>query len=71
MSSEESNKMSPKTPSQDLNFSLEDCKKAIIDAADEYDKLLERAGQNEQPAGSAEAMWEMEKKMWKQREQEQ
>ena len=28
MSSEESNKTLPKTPSQDLNYSLEDCIKA-------------------------------------------
>ena len=51
MSSEELNKMSKKTPSQDLNFEnprpeeeiawdLEECKKAILDAADDYDKLV-------------------------------
>ena len=44
MSSEESNKMSKKTPSQDSNFEiewdLEELKKAIIDSADDYDKLV-------------------------------
>ena len=44
MSSEESNKMSKKTPSQDSNseieWDLEKLKKAIIDSADEYDKLI-------------------------------
>jgi hypothetical protein len=44
MSSEESNKMSKKTPSQDSNsdieWDLEDMKKSIIDAADDYDKLV-------------------------------
>ena len=42
--SEESNKMSKKTPSQDSNseieWDLEECKKAILDAADDYDKLV-------------------------------
>ncbi len=71
MSLEESNKMSNQTPSQDLNFSLEECKKAIIDAAEEYDRLLEKAGNESPPEGTAEAMWEMEKKMWRQREQQQ
>ncbi len=44
MSSEESNKMSKKIPSQDSNseieWDLEELKKAIIDSADEYDKLI-------------------------------
>ena len=45
MSSEESNKMSKKTPSQDSNseeivWDIEECKKAIGDAADDYDKLV-------------------------------
>ena len=45
MSSEESNKMSKKTPSQDSNseeieWDIEEMKKAIIDAADEYDKYV-------------------------------
>ena len=44
MLSEESNKMSKKTPSQDSNseieWDLEELKKAIIDSADEYDKLI-------------------------------
>ena len=45
MSLEESNKMSKKTPSQDSNseeieWDMEEMKKAIIDAADEYDKYV-------------------------------
>ena len=79
MSLEESNKMSEKTPSQDLNFdynatdtsgewNLDDLKKAIIDNAEEYDRLLDKAGQHELPKGTAEAMWEMERHMWSQRQ---
>ena len=82
MSLEESNKMSQKTPSQDLNFEnprpeeeiawdIEEMRKAITDAAEEYDKLLEKAGNESPPEGAAEEMWEMEKKMWRQREQQQ
>ena len=45
MASEESNKMSPKTPSPDSNseeieWDIEDMKRAILDAADDYDKLI-------------------------------
>jgi len=45
MSSEESNKMLKKTPSQDSNseeivWDIEELKKSIRDAADEYDKLV-------------------------------
>ena len=45
MSSEDSNKMSRKTPSQDSNseeieWDIEDMKRAILDAADDYDKLV-------------------------------
>ena len=45
MSSEESNKMSKKIPSQDSNseeieWDIEDMKRAILDAADDYDKLV-------------------------------
>ena len=45
MSSEESNKMSRKTPSQDSNseeieWDIEDMKRAILDAADDYYKLV-------------------------------
>jgi len=44
MSSEESNKMSKKIPSQDSNskieWDLEEMKKAIMDSADDYDKLV-------------------------------
>ena len=50
-SQEELNKMSKKTPSQDSNFEnprpeeeiawdIEECRKAIRDAADDYDKLV-------------------------------
>ena len=45
MSSEESNKMSKKTPSQDSNseeieWDYEEMKKSILDNAVEYDKLV-------------------------------
>ena len=45
MSSEESNKMSKKTPSQDSNseeiqWDFEEMKKSIMDNAVEYDKLV-------------------------------
>ena len=44
MSSEESNKMSKKTPSQDSNSDIEwdyeEMKKSIMDNAVEYDKLV-------------------------------
>ncbi len=45
MSSEESNKMSKKTPSQDSNseeieWDYEEMKKSILDSAAEYDKLV-------------------------------
>ena len=45
MSSEESNKMSKKIPSQDSNseeieWDFEEMKKSILDSADEYDKLV-------------------------------
>ena len=45
MSSEESNKMSKKTPSQDSNseeieWDFEEMKKSILDSADDYDKLI-------------------------------
>ena len=72
MSLEESNKMSSHTPLQDSpsepELDLEELKKAIIDSADEYDKLLDKAGQHELPRGTAEAMWEMERQMWAQRQ---
>ena len=76
MSSEESNNMSQKEPSQDSNFDynatniewdLEDCKKAIIDNAEAYDELLDKAGQHELPPNTAENLWEMERKLWQQR----
>ena len=72
MSLEESNKMSSQTPLQDSpsdpEWNLEDLQKAIIDSADEYDRLLDKAGQEELPPGTAEAMWEMERQMWAQRQ---
>ena len=44
MSLEESNKMLKKTPFQDSNskieWDLEEMKKAIMDSADDYDKLI-------------------------------
>ena len=45
MSSEESNKMSKKTPSHDSNsdeieWDYEEMKKSILDSADDYDKLV-------------------------------
>ena len=45
MSSEELNKMSKKTPSQDSNsdeieWDFEEMKKSILDSADDYDKLV-------------------------------
>ena len=40
MSSEESNKMSPKTPSQDSHFDVDDMMQAILDAEDiNYDDM--------------------------------
>ena len=72
MSLEESNKMSQKIPSQDSpsepEWKLEDLQKAIIDSAEMYDELLDKAGQHELPAQTAEAMWEMERKLWQQKE---
>ena len=72
MSLEESNKMSSQTPLQDSpsepEWDLEELKKAITDSADEYDRLLDKAGQHELPRGTAEAMWEMERQMWAQRQ---
>ena len=45
MSSEELNRMSKKTPSQDSNseeieWDFEEMKKSILDSADDYDKLV-------------------------------
>ena len=47
---------------------MDELKKAITDSAEEYDKLLDKAGQHELPRGTAEAMWEMERHLWQQRE---
>ena len=64
--------MSSQTPLQDSRseeeWNLEDLQKAIIDSADEYDRLLDKAGQEELPPGTAEAMWEMERQMWARRQ---
>ena len=73
MSLEESNKMSSQThsqgsPSEEIEWDLEELKKAIIDSADDYNRLLDKAGQEELPSGTAEAMWEMERQMWAQRQ---
>tara|TARA_B100000287_G_scaffold288878_1_gene272184 strand:+ start:1484 stop:1705 length:222 start_codon:yes stop_codon:yes gene_type:complete len=63
--------MSQKTLSQDsssdIEWDLKDLQKAIIDNAEAYDELLDKAGQHELPAKTAEAMWEMERKLWQQR----
>ena len=72
MSSEELNKMSQKTrlqdlPSDEIEWKYEDMEKAILDSAELYDELLDKAGQHELPAKTAEAMWEMERKLWQQR----
>ncbi len=72
MSLEESNKMSKETPLQDSpsdpEWKLEDLQKAIIDSAEMYDELLDKAGQHELPPNTAEAMWEMERNLWSQRQ---
>ena len=72
MSLEESNKMSSQTPLQDSpsepEWKLEDLQKAIIDSAEMYDELLDKAGQHDLPPKVAEDMWEMERKLWSQRE---
>ena len=79
MSLEESNKMSKKIHSQDSNFDhdasngdiewdLKDLQQAIIDNAEAYDELLDKAGKHALPADTAENMWEMERKLWQQRD---
>ena len=73
MSLEELNKMSSQTPLQDSpsepEWDLDELKKAITDSAEEYDKLLDKAGQHELPPNTAENMWEMERKLWQRRDQ--
>ena len=49
-------------------WKLEDLQKAIIDSAEMYDQLLDKAGQEELPPTLAEDMWEMERKLWSQRQ---
>ena len=73
MALEELHKMSSRThsqgsPAEEIEGDLEELKKAITDSADEYDKLLDKAGQHDLPRGTAEAMWEMERQMWAQRQ---
>ena len=73
MSLEESNKMSQKIrlqdlPSEEIEWKLEDMEKAILNSAELYDELLDKAGQHELPDQTAEAMWEMERKLWSQRQ---
>ena len=73
MSSEELNKMSQKTrlqdlPSDEIEWKYEDMEKAILDSAELYDELLDKAGQHELPEEAAENLWEMERKLCAQRE---
>ena len=56
------------SPSEEIEWDLEELKKAIIDSADDYNRLLDKAGQHDLPTGTAEAMWEMERQMWAQRQ---
>ena len=49
-------------------WKLEDLQKAIVDSAEMYDELLDKAGQHELPAQTAEAMWEMERHLWSQKQ---
>ncbi len=70
MSSEESNKMSRKTPSQDSNseieWDLEELKKAIVTSAeDHWDAFLDSAGQPDAGAESGDMLWAAEKKKFK------
>ena len=70
MSLEESNKMSKKTPSQDSNseieWDVEELKKAILTSAeDHWDAFLDSVGQIDQPPGTAEMIWDAEKKKFK------
>ena len=70
MSSEESNKMSRKTPSQDSNseieLDIEELKKAIVTSAeDHWDAFLDSAGQPDAGAESGDMLWTAEKKKFK------
>ena len=58
MSLEESNKMSQSQPSQDSLFD-------DVDA--NWEKVMENAGQDELPYNATE-IWEMERKLWQQRQ---
>jgi len=55
-------------PSEEIEWKYEDMEKAILDNADLYDELLNKAGQEELPPQVAEDMWEMERKLWSQRQ---
>jgi len=70
MSSEESNKMSKKIPSQDSNseieWDIEELKKAIVTSAeDHWDAFLDSAGQPDAGAESGDMLWAAEKKKFK------
>jgi len=70
MSSEESNKMSRKTPSQDSNseieWDIEELKKAIVTSAeDHWDAFLDSAGQPDPGETSGDMLWTAEKKKFK------
>ena len=70
MSSEESNKMSKKTPSQDSNseieWDLEELKKAIVTSAeDHWEAFLDSAGQVDAGEASGDMLWAAEKKKFK------
>jgi len=71
MSSEESNKMSKKIPSQgsnsdEIQWDIDELKKSIVNSAeDHWDAFLDSTGQLGNP--SAELQWEAEKKRWKQK----
>ena len=75
MSSEESNKMSQKEPSQDSNsedieWDIEELKDSIKRSAEQqWDDLLDSAGQHLVP-GSPALIWEMEKKKAKELDME-
>ena len=70
MSSEESNKMTRKTPSQDSNseieWDIEELKKAIVTSAeDHWDAFLDSAGQPDPGETSGDMLWTAEKKKFK------
>ena len=52
-------------------FLLFACSEEDLKNAGNEQSIQEKAGNESPPEGTAEAMWEMEKKMWRQREQQQ